>query len=182
MSRPIPRGNAPLCACGCGDRTSTVRTQFILGHRPMLADKMFIWQRSRINLETGCVEWTGQAYPNGYGYIRRGREQTARMAHRAAYETFVGPIPEGLTLDHLCRNRICINPDHLEPVTRGENALRGGGLAIAMANYRARTHCVHGHEFTPENTYVHPVNRKRACKTCQRTAALRWYHANKGTA
>lgn len=99
-----------------------------------------------------CWEWTGHKYGNGYGAItHRGRQV---LAHRWAYEHFIGPIPEGLTIDHLCRNRACVNPAHMEPVTGRENTRR------AM-----RSHCIHGHAFDAENTYMH--NGKRYCRTCR---------------
>ena len=103
--------------------------------------------------------------PDGYGAVRmRGRMM---MAHRAMYELLVGPIPEGLTIDHLCRNRGCVNPAHLEPVTRGENVLRGETLAAANA---AKTHCHRGHRFDKTNTILTP-DGGRACRECGRTAS-----------
>ncbi len=104
--------------------------------------------------DDGCWEWTGTRQTNGYGAF--GVDGQTLRAHRWAYEHFVGPIPVGLQIDHLCRNRACVNPDHLEPVTSGENTRR------AM-----RTHCVNGHEFTPDNTYV-PADGKRYCRECRR--------------
>ena len=83
------------------------------------------------------------------------------MAHRFAYELLIGPIPSGLTIDHLCRNTGCVNPAHMEPVTRAENARRHVPHRPA--------HCVKGHEFTPENTYSPPkAPGSRQCKTCNR--------------
>jgi len=118
----------------------------------------------------GCWVWIGAKYPNGYGAFagRTGPRGTNRnvLAHRWAYERYVAPIRKGATVDHLCRNRACVNPEHLEVVSRGENSRRGGGVEAAAAKRRALTHCVHGHEFTPENTYVTPEGR-RACKTCK---------------
>jgi len=151
------------------------------GRRNMASNKVYIWQRSTIDTHTGCINWTGPIFPNGYGSATRGRGPRL-MAHRLAYETFVGQIADGLVIDHLCSNRRCVNVDHLEPVTQGTNAARGGGLVKAMKKYRARTHCVHGHAYTPENTFVSPATGRRACKQCQREASLRYYHERKAGA
>ena len=115
---------------------------------------------------SGCWLWRGCLDPAGYGALggrRRGRTTMRHYAHRLAYEHFVGPIPEGLELDHLCRTRSCCNPAHLEPVTHAENMRRG---ALAQ-----RTHCPSGHEYTPENTSVINYPRgmqQRRCKRCAR--------------
>ena len=113
-----------------------------------------------------CWPWTGAHVPRGYGFltVSVGDGRVTIYAHRLAYEMFVGPIGEGLTIDHLCRNPACVNPAHLEPVTMRENLMRGDTLTAQKA---AQTHCVHGHEFTPENTYV-KANGCRLCKACTR--------------
>lgn len=122
---------------------------------------------------TGCWLWQGAIDAKGYGRVYD-TPQTSRLAHRIMYVERRGPVPDGLTLDHLCRVTHCVNPDHLEPVTHRENCLRGVGPIPENA---AKTHCVHGHEFTPENTYWRAPNR-RACKAC--TAKLqREYQARK---
>ncbi len=113
--------------------------------------------------ENGCWVWTAaKTAEDGYGKLSV--EGTLTPAHRASYEVFVGPIPDGLDIDHLCRNRSCVNPEHLEPVTRRENLLRGQTLAAENA---ARTHCKRGHEFTDENTRIDSQGGRR-CITCVR--------------
>lgn len=107
----------------------------------------------------GCWLWTGRVDRNGYGRFSLGTE---RLAHRVAFRLFVGPVPDGLELDHLCRSRSCVNPAHLEPVTRREN-LRRSPLTNA-----SKTHCVHGHEFTPANTVVRTrPGSGRDCRACK---------------
>lgn len=114
-----------------------------------------------------CWLWIGGKNHYGYGSFqtRRGDGWFAAQAHRVAYEALVGPIPDGLTIDHLCRNRACVNPAHMEPVTRGENVLRGESAA---ATHARKTHCKYGHEFTPENTYTPPGRDVRMCRACIR--------------
>lgn len=123
--------------------------------------------------ETGCWIWMRTMdITTGYGrFYDMGKR---RMAHRAAFEAVRGPIPDGLTIDHLCRERMCVNPDHLEPCTRGENTMRG--RTISAANL-AKTHCKRGHEFTTDNTRFygkHNNGRRRHCKECSRIKAAQW--------
>lgn len=112
--------------------------------------------------ENGCWQWTGYIAPDGY--VAFWHEGTNRRAHRVSYELHVGPIPEGLTLDHLCRNRACVNPAHLEPVSLGENVLRGNNRAARNAR---KTHCVRGHRFDQDNTYM-TAKGERSCRACKR--------------
>lgn len=117
--------------------------------------------------DAGCWQWTGPTTHNGYARVSvDGRNA---MVHRVTYEHHVGPIPDGLDLDHLCRNRTCCNPDHLEPVTRRENLLRGDTV---NARHATATHCKHGHAFTIENTMIvtRPDGsiRQRRCRACRR--------------
>lgn len=125
-----------------------------------------IKRRVAIDPETGCWLWQGAiATKSGYGRmaINNGRFGGERvMIHRMSYETFVGPIPEGLVIDHPCRVRACCNPEHLEPVTQQVNLLRGETIYAANA---AKTHCKFGHEFSPENTRIVP--RGRRCIACE---------------
>lgn len=109
-----------------------------------------------------CWEWKGNSLKSGYGIFHSSRANG--YAHRYSYELLIGPIPEGLVIDHLCRNPGCVNPSHLEPVTNRENILRGMSLA---ARYARRTHCINGHEFTPENTRLMPGG-DRQCRPCRR--------------
>lgn len=127
-------------------------------------------EKVTVDAETGCWVFRG-ATTNGYGVIGLGaRQDGVRQCHRVTYEHRHGAIPDGLHIDHLCRNRLCCNPDHLEAVTQAENNLRA-----ARAN--RRTHCKHGHEFTAENTGWQ--RRGRRCLICNRASARRSHHRKK---
>jgi hypothetical protein len=115
----------------------------------------------RVDGMTPCRIWNGTLAVNGYGVL--GIDGRQVKAHRFAYEAIVGPIPEGLVIDHLCRVRCCVNPDHLEPVTNGENVLRG---VSAPAQHARATHCLRGHEYTPDNTIKNGA-AGRGCRTCK---------------
>ncbi len=178
-----------FCECGCGElarlafQTDARRgwkkgkpIRFLPHHhskvlRVSVATRFW----PKVNKTSTCWLWTGSISSGGYGGF--GIRGTAKKAHRVSYELIVGPIPEGLELDHLCRVRHCVNPNHLEPVTRQENVRRGVGWAGDYGNAgkrRRRTHCNHGHEFTPENTQVRSDGLGRACRTC------RLQHAHEG--
>lgn len=119
-----------------------------------------LYKRLRF-MDDGCIEFIGATNGRGYGQVRINGKTV--YAHRLAYESEVGPIPEGLTLDHLCRNSLCVNVDHLEAVTQRVNVLRGESL---IAKYARRTHCSQGHEYAGDNLYIHPTGA-RVCRTCQ---------------
>jgi HNH endonuclease len=125
-----------------------------------------------VSIDGECLVWTG-ATAQGYGRLHR--NGGSQLVHRLAYELVNGAIPDGYTLDHLCRNRACFNPDHLEPVTRGENVRRGHP-------YRQRKEvCINGHSLTGENVrIVHSRGRKPypICVECRRRAGREWGRRN----
>ncbi len=114
------------------------------------------WAKVRI-LDNGCWEWTGAGNSGGYGHMLV--DGRMRYVHRLIYQRCIGPIPEGLTIDHLCRTRPCVNLQHLEVVTGRENTQRGSKAQ--------QTHCIHGHEFDEANTYI-ASNGTRHCRACFR--------------
>jgi hypothetical protein len=134
---------------------------------------------------SGCWLWIGPVNVGGYGKIGKGG--ASRLAHRVSYELLRGPIPEGMEMDHLCRVRCCVNPDHLEPVTHQENGRRGISGKTVAARMAALTHCKNGHEFTAENTRTstHPDGGvRRNCRACrvQIVARYRKRYGRQGTA
>lgn len=167
-----------LCMCGCGEPTLlAVEThakygwrkgqpmRFLANHGPAPrrpASERF-WEK--VNADGACWEWDGYRDEGGYGRFRWHRRQNG-YAHRLAWESLVGPIPEGMALDHLCRHRCCVNPDHLEVVTPQENARRSNALSM-------RKCCAKGHEFTPANTMFTPRGR-RYCRTCKQDSNARY--------
>lgn len=135
---------------------------------------------SKIEYEptTGCWLWTGALDPGGYSVLQFRRE--TKSGHRVGYQQLVGPIPDGLHLDHKCRTRCCVNPAHLEPVTPKENTRR------SPIHAGAATHCPSGHEYSPENTRVY--RGERLCRAClaerqkspqARASRAAWMEANK---
>lgn len=129
------------------------------------------WTRSRTDREVlalhvavvgDCWEWTGARQKTGYGKTSRGGRML--LAHRLAYEVTLGPIADGLTVDHLCRNRSCIRPDHMDLVPMGVNTMRG--TSVSAINV-AKTHCVRGHPFDATNTRLDSYQH-RHCRTCER--------------
>lgn len=150
---------------------SYVRTPL---HNPKLSEvperiRKFISPQACENksLTGKCWTWTGFCY-QGYGRLRWPGFKTHK-AHRIVYELFRGPIPEGLHTDHLCLNRSCVNPAHIEPVTRAENIRRSHTTGRGNGT---RTTCIRGHQFSDSNTYV--WRGKRFCRTCQGLHQKAW--------
>lgn len=126
------------------------------------------WHRVSMGAESDCWPWMDRLDPDGYGLIW-GNSHNLR-AHRVAYELLVGAIPAGLVIDHLCRNRRCVNPTHMEAVTPAENTRRGDAARVQKTGI-----CLHGHAMTPSNTYRRPDNPSQgACRTCRNDACRRY--------
>lgn len=184
--------NRPVHGLGlCGPHYWRLRTSGEISPEKPIAEKRLgragIWKRldkdgpiivRRPDLGP-CWLWLGAIdVATGYGVfeVGHGADRKLYRVHTVAYEFEVGSVPDGLQLDHLCHtydptcpggracpHRRCANPTHLEPVSRKENILRGRSFSAINA---AKTHCIHGHEFTPENTYLEQDGH-RACRTCK---------------
>ncbi len=131
---------------------------------------------------SGCWLWEGAVDPRT-GYARITIE-TGRVenAHRSSYQLHVGPVPDGLQLDHLCRVRSCVNPDHLEPVTCAETLRRGAGPVKTKALKAAQTHCKRGHLLSGDNVTHDKGNSARICIECRRLRGREKYYRAKGRA
>ena len=147
-----------------GDPLANNRPEMVIG---TLAERF--WPKVAVAGPEDCWLWLGTKNRAGYGSIGRGgRGGGFTGAHRAAYELTHGPIAEGLTIDHLCRNKSCVNPSHLEPVTQKENNNRGPGPNAT------KTHCKQGHPFDAANTIYRKDRNMRQCKTCLYAAVKRY--------
>ena len=138
--------------------------------------------KDRIEKTTDCWNWVGCIGSEGYGRFMKNYKEY--LAHRVVYELFKGKIKKGLHIDHLCRNRRCVNPNHLEQVTSRENVLRGEGL---FAKNLRKTHCKHGHEFSGKNLILIERNyyrngvlinrgKGRKCRICFNKTKLKSAH------
>lgn len=133
--------------------------------------KSFKYYERRLRIERGgCWTWLRINKRTGYGHW------DGDLAHRKFFKIFKGSIEPGMTIDHLCRNRACVNPAHLEQVSYRVNILRAD-LNLATINAR-KSHCDKGHEFTPGNTYIKKSNGARQCRKCRAEASKRFYYAN----
>jgi len=125
---------------------------------------------------TGCWLWIGATNHRGYGEL--GYDRKHYFAHRFSYEYFIGPIPKGLVIDHLCKVRCCVNPRHLEPVTQAINLIRGEHFPI-WEKHKAKTHCPKGHEYSGRNLVPVLDGRGRACRQCRVETTRNWRAAKR---
>jgi len=128
------------------------------------------YSKIKFNKETWCWDWVGTTLQRGYGHFSIKRK--IWRSHRLSFAIHKGELIEGLTLDHLCRNRACCNPEHLEQVTSKVNILRGESVSAKNAK---KTHCPQGHEYDEQNTYVSPTNG-RSCRKCFAISHYKSYH------
>ena len=133
--------------------------------RPISDPRGRFW--ANVKRTDNCWEWIGNRKPNGYGEfaVRSLDGWKTSLAHRFAYELLKGSIPRGLTIDHLCKNRLCVNPSHMEIVTLKVNILRGNSPWAINAR---KTHCLRGHPLIEGNLVKHRNSTQKDCLTCHR--------------
>lgn len=130
---------------------------------PSLTNDEFYRFTEKFTMGDDCWQWHAGKQGKGYGVFKAGGRQ--QMAHRVSYSEFVGEIPEGLQLDHLCRNTSCVRPSHLEPVTSKENLRRGTSPSALNGQ---KSECPNGHPYSGDNLYANPYTGRRHCRTCRR--------------
>ena len=157
----LSSGRVRSCGCASGALRWSSRHQTL--------EERFL---AKVQKTTGCWLWTGSKDRQGYGAIHR--DNSMERAHRVSHELYKGPIPDGLTIDHLCRNTSCVNPEHLEAVTQQVNILRSDGPCAQNAR---KTKCNHGHPFDEVNT-GYTQKGERYCKACLARARQIWIDRN----
>lgn len=130
---------------------------------------------SKIDRSDKCWEWRGGSTSEGYGQFAW--KQRPILAHRLSFWLLRGSLTKGLVIDHLCRNRLCVNPDHLEEVTSSENIKRGKGIYVLNS---AKTRCKNGHLFDSANTYHRPDGKGRECRLCRKLTLDKYHLKRKG--
>lgn len=147
------------------------------GPKPRPVDERF-WSHVDRRGPDECWLWTGYVQPNGYGKFKPTDNSSSIWVHRMAYMLEVGPIPEGLTLDHLCKMPRCCNPAHLEPVTLRENLLRSDSASGRNAR---KTHCPKGHPLEGDNVIVRKTKTGigRECRACENARQRERYEADR---
>lgn len=134
------------------------------------------WLQRTTHNSNGCWIWGGAVQSNGYGRVSSNSKML--LAHRAIYEALVGVIPDGMVIDHICRTRACVNPEHLEVVTQMENVMRSE-ITVASMNSK-KDFCINGHPFTFANTFKRKDRQTRECRTCRNDAVLKFKEAHLG--
>lgn len=154
------KAQARLCGCGCGERTSSPTREFLVGHRPKTPAEDRFW--TKVDKSGDCWLWAAHVDP-GTGYGKFGIGGQMVLAHRYSLHISGVEIGEGLHVDHLCRVRRCVRPDHLEPVTQAENIRRG------VPFRKVKTHCPQGHAFADHGFTNSAGNQE--CRACRRMRA-----------
>jgi hypothetical protein len=134
-----------------------------------MENNKFFSKKLLLDCLTECLNWQGALDKDGYGGTTH--QGKRGQVHRIAYELINGPIPKGMTIDHLCRNRRCCNPEHLEAVTIKTNTMRGTSFSAKNAK---KTHCINGHLLDEKNTYIRTKERGRSCRTCNSSAVKKY--------
>lgn len=172
-----PAGNRPPAWPNLSGRFDVTDTKPPLSTALPIEQRIARWTHRLLRQDGECWAWCGARDRNGYGHV--GIHGKHVPVHRAFYEFYIGEVPPGLELDHLCRRRNCVNPWHMEPVTRTVNMQRAIGVGQYDRSHLKATHCTAGHELTAENVYVSGKYKKRRCRICARARARAKYQREK---